>query len=84
MKGNFVRVSQAKDLIVKPATLYKWRHLGKYPQLFSQVGVMLFVDLDALDALVEGGRGQRRAQVKRQARAATVGAAGMVAARPGN
>jgi len=44
---RFIRASEAKShgLPVSSATLYKWNHLGKYPQLFRRLGGMLLVDL---------------------------------------
>jgi hypothetical protein len=55
---DFVRVSQAKDLPFRPSTLFKWHHIGRYPELFSKVGHSLFVDVRKLAALFEAGRGQ--------------------------
>lgn len=38
-------------------TLYKWRTLRKYPQLFTKIGGAVFVDLVELEKLAEAGRG---------------------------
>lgn len=54
--ANLVRVSKIDSLPVARSTLYKWRHLGKFPQLFVKFAGMLFVDLDALDKAMEAGR----------------------------
>jgi hypothetical protein len=53
---NLVRVSKAKDLPVKPATLYKWHHLGKFSEIFRKFGGFLFVDLDRLSAAIDNSR----------------------------
>jgi hypothetical protein len=55
---NFIRVSQAKNLPFRPSTLFKWHHLGRYPEIFSKVGTSLFVDIEKLAALFENGRCQ--------------------------
>ena len=54
---NLVRVSKAKkeELPIAPATLYKWHHLKRYPEIFRKFGGFLFVDLKALEALIESG-----------------------------
>jgi len=55
---RFIKVSEAKrhGLPVSSATLYKWKHLGKYPELFKKLGGMLLIDLEELERLiVEGG-----------------------------
>jgi hypothetical protein len=54
---DLVRVCKAreKDLPFAPATLYKWNHLGKFPSIFRKIGGFLFVDLRALEALIESG-----------------------------
>ena len=56
LKANLVRVSKAISLPIARSTLYKWKHLGKFPQLFRKIGGMLFVDLDALDRVIEESR----------------------------
>jgi hypothetical protein len=59
---NLIRVSKMKDLPIKlpyePQTFYKWFHLGKYPEIFVKFGGGLFVDLDALDRVLEKARGR--------------------------
>jgi hypothetical protein len=52
---NLVRVSKTKseELPIAPATLYKWHHLKRYPEIFRKFGGFLFVDLKALEALIE-------------------------------
>ncbi len=55
---NFIRVSKATDLPFRPSTLYKWAHLGRFPQIFSKVGGALFVDVEKLESLFEDGRGK--------------------------
>jgi len=60
---RFIKVSEAKrhGLPVSSATLYKWRHLGKYPELFRKLGGMLLVNLEEFERLiVEGGGKDRR------------------------
>ena len=60
---NLVRVSKMKGLPFKlpyePQTFYKWFHLGKYPEIFVKFGGGLFVDLAALERVLEKGRGRR-------------------------
>ena len=49
MKNNLIRLAKAEGLPLQKSTLYKWKHLGKYPQLFVKLGGALFVDLNALE-----------------------------------
>ena len=53
---NLVRLSKANCLPLSKGTFYKWHHLKKYPQIFVKLGGALFIDLDALQKLVETGR----------------------------
>jgi len=46
MRNNLVRLSKADSLPLRKSTLYKWRHLGKFPQLFIKLGGAVFVDID--------------------------------------
>ncbi len=39
------------------ATLYAWRTRRRHPEIFTTVGRSVFVDLDAMDNLIERGRG---------------------------
>ncbi len=56
---KLVRVSKSreKDLPVAPATLYKWHHLKKYPEIFKKFGGFLFIDIDALEAVINQAKG---------------------------
>jgi hypothetical protein len=56
MKSDLVRLAKADSLPLCKSTLYKWKHLGKYPQLFVKLGGALFVDLNALEEVIESGR----------------------------
>jgi hypothetical protein len=56
MKNNLIRLSKADSLPLCKSTLYKWKHLGKFPQLFVKLGGALFVDLNVLDEIIEAGR----------------------------
>jgi hypothetical protein len=56
MKANLVRVSKVDSLPVAKSTLYKWKHMGKFPRLFVKLSGMLFVDMDELGELMEAGR----------------------------
>jgi hypothetical protein len=53
---NLVRVSKAKDLPFKPQTFYKWWHLRKHVEIFVKFGGALFVDLTALERVMEKAR----------------------------
>lgn len=53
---NLVRVSKADNLLFKKSTLYKIKHLGKFPELFVKIGGALFVDLKAMEDLIEAKR----------------------------
>jgi hypothetical protein len=59
MQKNLVRLSKVKSgsLPVEKSTLYKWRHIQKFPELFIKFGGAVFVDLDMLAQLLESGRG---------------------------
>ncbi len=56
MKNNLVRLAQADSLPLRKSTLYKWKHLGKFPQLFIKLGGALFIDLNALEEIIEASR----------------------------
>jgi hypothetical protein len=56
MKNNLVRLCKADSLPLCKSTLYKWRHLKKFPQLFIKLGGALFVDLNALEEIIEASR----------------------------
>jgi hypothetical protein len=57
--NKLVRVSKVKPgtLPLTKSTLYKWKHLGKFPEMFVKIGGALFVDLEKLQEIVEAGRG---------------------------
>lgn len=55
---NLVRISKVNDtpnFPVRASTLYKWRHLGRFPEIFVDLGGGAFVNLDRLDEVVRGG-----------------------------
>lgn len=56
---NLIRLSKAAPgtLPLTKATLYKWKHLGKFPKMFVKIGGALFVDLNKLREIIEAGRG---------------------------
>jgi hypothetical protein len=56
MNTNLLRVSKAVGLPVVKSTLYKWRHINRFPGLFVKLSGALFVDLDALNRVIESGR----------------------------
>jgi hypothetical protein len=56
MNKNLLRVSKAVDLPVAKSTLYKWRHINKFPGLFVKLSGALFVDRDAFNTIIEKGR----------------------------
>jgi len=58
MENRLVRLSKADFLPLKRSTLYKWKHIGKYPELFVKLGGAVFVDLDYLEKIIETGRGK--------------------------
>jgi hypothetical protein len=53
---NLVRVSKADGLLFKKQTFYKWWHLKKYPEIFIKFSGALFVDLAALERVMEKAR----------------------------
>jgi hypothetical protein len=56
MKNNLVRISKASNLPLTRSTLRKWKSVGKYPQMFIKLGGAVFIDLDALEEVIEAGR----------------------------
>ena len=56
MQSNLIRLAKADSLPLCKSTLYKWKHLGKFPQLFVKLGGALFVDLHILEEIIEAGR----------------------------
>jgi hypothetical protein len=64
--ARLIRLSQASRLKkehgyppFETSTLYAWKHRGKFPQLFIKIQASVFLDLDALDQLIEAGRGAK-------------------------
>lgn len=57
--ANLLRLSKVKpgELPIEKSTAYKWHHLKKFPKLFVKLGGALFVDLNALQEIIEAGRG---------------------------
>ena len=55
---RLVQVSKIKDgeLPFTRTTFYKWHHTKKHPEMFVKFGGGLFIDLDALDRVIEAGR----------------------------
>jgi len=53
---NLVRVSKTKNLPFKKQTFYKWWHLKKHPEIFIKFSGALFVDLAALERVMEKAR----------------------------
>lgn len=39
-------------ILFKPATLYKWKCIGKYPEIFTTIGHNLFVIKERWDEIV--------------------------------
>jgi hypothetical protein len=62
MQQRLVRLSKVNSLSGFPfrkSTLYKWVTLRKHPSIFVKIGGARFVDLNALDQLIESGRGAK-------------------------
>jgi hypothetical protein len=58
-KKNWVRVSQATNLPFKKQTFYQLFHFKKFPEIFIKFAGALFIDLDALQRVMEEGRAGR-------------------------
>jgi len=58
---NLVRLSKVDDVTspLSRSTLYKYRHMGKYPRLFVKIGGAVFLDQRELEKVVEAGRGAK-------------------------
>jgi hypothetical protein len=58
--AKLVRVSRSQQhsLPFKASTFYKMHHMGRFPEMFVKFGGGLFIDLDALEQLVEASRGK--------------------------
>jgi hypothetical protein len=56
MNGNLVRLSKWDDPMLSRSTLYKWRHLRKFPGLFTKIGGAVFIDKAILAEIAEAGR----------------------------
>ena len=53
---RLIRASKAGDVLpIKTATLYCWRHRGKFPEIFVQIGRAVCIDLDAFDRVFPTG-----------------------------
>lgn len=53
---NLVRVSKADNLPFKKQTFYKWFHMKKHLEIFLKFSGGLFIDIKALERLMEKGR----------------------------
>jgi hypothetical protein len=62
--AKYARVSklpkEQPEFPYKPATMYRWHHVGKFPEIFLKFNGTLFVDLEALYRLIDAGRTQQR------------------------
>ena len=56
MGHDLVRISKWDDPMFSRSTLYKWRHLRKFPGLFVKIGGAVFVDRAILAEIAEAGR----------------------------
>lgn len=56
MESNLVRLSQWNNPMFSRSTLYKWRHIRKFPRLFVKIGGAVFVDKAVLAEIAEAGR----------------------------
>jgi hypothetical protein len=50
------RISPADNLPFARQTFYKLHHTGRFPGIFIKLGGGLFIDLDALQRVMEAGR----------------------------
>jgi hypothetical protein len=56
VESSLVRLSKWDGSVFKRSTLYKFKHLGKYPRLFVKIGGAVFIDTAVLSEIVEAGR----------------------------
>ena len=54
--NRWVKISKADGLPVSKSLLYKWRHRKENLQIFSKIGGGVFVDVEALEKLLENSR----------------------------
>ncbi len=58
-KHRFISIDefslQEHGIPFRRSTLYKWRSIGKHPQLFRRVGGRVLLDLEAWHQLLEAG-----------------------------
>ena len=69
--ADLIRVSRTKadsGISFAAATLYKWMHLGKHPELFVKIGGALFLDRSKLAELIENSRAKGAACGNRRTR----------------
>jgi hypothetical protein len=53
------KVNQTPGFPLRASTLYKWIHTRKHPELFVRLGSAVFVDIEALNRLIEKSRGSK-------------------------
>jgi len=62
--GNLLRVSKVDEsglLPIRQATLYKWHHQGRHPEIFLAIGKRnLFVDLDKFNEVMNRKSGSAK------------------------
>ncbi|MFZ2088926.1 MAG: hypothetical protein WAU47_10145 [Desulfobaccales bacterium] len=54
---HLIRVSKANEakLPIRASTMYKWHSVGLHKEIFRKFSGLLFVDIKALEALIESG-----------------------------
>ncbi len=68
---NLLRIAKVNNepgFPLRAATMYKWRHLGKFPELFVQLGGAVYVDLDEFEKLIHAGRRKRAGEMIKRRR----------------
>jgi len=60
MQRNICRISELPkkypDFPFSRSTLYKWKHTGRYPEIFIKISGTVLVDLDRFETLLEEKR----------------------------
>jgi hypothetical protein len=57
LQSHWVKVSKSAPLLpISTSLIYKWKHRGQHLEIFSKIGGNLFIDVAAVERLLEAGR----------------------------
>lgn len=68
-RHRYVRITELHEIYpefpIAQKTLYQWRHIGRFPEIFRKIGNTLCVDLVSFEAMVEKNHAAEMKKKKR-------------------